>query len=100
MVIKPSIKTCIWHKAVEILIDQLYFRKSIFPVLTSDNQSCDKEAFIKNLGITPAYELPWIPEADTYINSGTPIYQMANDNKKCLAYKKTIDDIANALINK
>jgi MinD-like ATPase involved in chromosome partitioning or flagellar assembly len=91
MTIKPSITASFWYHSMSRLMDQLYLC-NVIPVINNDNQSCDKDAMISALKVTPGFELPHIPAADMYVNAGKPIYYQ--HDPRCLLYKRVISQIA------
>lgn len=90
-VYRVSAKGCIWHKAMENVSELLHINQKSIYVINGYDKTCDKMAFFGNTGIKPDFEIPYIADCDTLINSGKLIYNSVLGKGQ---YKKTMQKLA------
>lgn len=84
-------KDCIWHNSMENLTDLLHIRNKTVTVINGYDKTCDKMSFLGGIKIKPDFELPYVPNCSTLINSGKLII---NNKVGGGLYKKTMQKIA------
>lgn len=92
---KVSAKCCIWHKAMENLSELMHINDKSLYVINGYDKTCDKMAFFSSIGIKPDFELPYVADCDTLINSGKLIYNSKIGKGQ---YKKTMQKIASQVM--
>ena len=90
-VYKVCAKDCIWHNAVENLTSLLHIRNKTINVINGYDKTCDKMAFLSGTNIKPDFELPYVANCSTLINSGKLIINSKSGGGQ---YKKVMQRLA------
>ena len=90
-VYKVCAKDCIWHNAVENLTSLLHIRNKTINVINGYDKTCDKMAFLSGTNIKPDFELPYVANCSTLINSGKLIINSKSGGGQ---YKKVLQRLA------
>ena len=86
-----TISAGLWHQSHSLIFQHLHMTDRMINVLNADNNACERDVFLSAIGFKPEYELPYVPKADIYANSGKPIIYQSE--KYALSYRKTLDKI-------
>ena len=90
-VYKVCAKDCIWYNAVENLTSLLHIRNKTINVINGYDKTCDKMAFLSGTNIKPDFELPYVANCSTLINSGKLIINSKSGGGQ---YKKVMQRLA------
>ena len=91
-----SAKDCLWQFSMENTMRLLHLQENILHVLNGYDHTCDKAAYLNNIGIRFGFELPYIQNAKALENAGKQIYRSGMGTKE---YKKVMQRLASQLIN-
>ncbi|KJR44810.1 hypothetical protein UF75_4804 [Desulfosporosinus sp. I2] len=89
---KPSIAAQMWHQGVEDFVRELHIAGKQIHVLQAPNGEFDDKTFQSMMGLSFAYELPFVKRAGELENAGTPIYFL--HDRSCRRYGKVLEQIA------
>lgn len=93
---RVSVKDCSWQSSMENTVRLLHLADKQLHVINSYDKTCDKVAFISNIGLKFAFELPYVQNAKILENSGKLIYESKMGTRE---YKKIIQRLTSQLMN-
>ena len=88
---RASAKDCIWQTSMENTMQLLNLTDKSIHILNGYDKTCDKMAYMNNVGVKFDFELPYISNARILENSGKPFYISSTVPNE---YKKVIQKIA------
>lgn len=92
---KATTGDCLWQTSMDNTMQLLNLTDKSIHVLNGYDKTCDKMAYMNNVGIKLDFELPYIPNAKILMNSGKPFYASATVPGE---YKKTMQKIASQVM--
>ncbi len=91
---RASAKDCAWQKSMENSMQLLNINSKAVHILNGYDKTCDKMAYLSNIGVKMSFELPYVPKAKIFENSGKSLMTAASPGE----YKKTMQRLASSLI--
>lgn len=92
---KASASDCLWQSSMDNTMQLLNLSEKAIQVLNGYDKSCDKMAYMNNVGVKFDFELPYIPNAKILLNSGKPFYISSTVQSE---YKKTMQKLASQVM--
>lgn len=92
---KASASDCLWQSSMDNTMQLLNLSGKAIQVLNGYDKSCDKMAYMNNVGVKFDFELPYIPNAKILLNSGKPFYISSTVQSE---YKKTMQKLASQVM--
>lgn len=92
---KASASDCLWQSSMDNTMHLLNLSEKAIQVLNGYDKSCDKMAYMNNVGVKFDFELPYIPNAKILLNSGKPFYTSSTVQSE---YKKTMQKLASQVM--
>lgn len=89
---KPSIAAQMWHQGVEDFVRELHIADKQIHIMQAPNGEFDDKTFQSMMGLSFAYELPFVKQAGELENAGTPIYFL--HDRPCRRYGKVLEQIS------
>lgn len=92
---KAATADCLWQSSMDNTMQLLNLTDKSIHLLNGYDKTCDKMAYMNNVGVKFDFELPYVPNAKILMNSGKPFYISATVPGE---YKKAMQKLASQVM--